>query len=205
MFRTRYFLPVLVGVAVVAVFVGVARAQTLSVDMKELAGYRLTLPTVKKVAAVTKSLAEEAAQDPRVKELARIRLEITEIEKKEDLTEAEDAQVEKLREREQALEDQDESSSSSWNNAQSLADMEAKIRQHPGWMRALTREGVTPREYARCMMALMQASMVEGFSQGKADLANLPAGVNPENLRFVRENKAELEAILAAMSGKSKK
>jgi hypothetical protein len=45
------------------------------------------------------------------------------------------------------------------------------------------------------MMALLQAALVEGMSQGKADLKNLPPGINPDNILFVREHKAELEAM----------
>ena len=37
---------------------------------------------------------------------------------------------------------------------------------------------------------MLQAALVEGFSQGKADLKTLPAGINPENVKFVREHKA---------------
>jgi hypothetical protein len=53
-------------------------------------------------------------------------------------------------------------------------------------------------------MALLQAAIIEGFSQGKADLTNLPAGVNPDNVRFVRENKAEIEALQKMMAGAKK-
>ncbi len=83
--------------------------------------------------------------------------------------------------------------------------MEAQVRKHPAALRALASQGLTPREYAKATMALLLAAMVEGFSQGKADLEKLPPGVNPENVKFVRENKTELETIYAAMSGKDKK
>ena len=49
---------------------------------------------------------------------------------------------------------------------------------------------------------MLQASLIEGFSQGKADPKNLPARINPENVRSVREYKAELEAMQKAMAGK---
>lgn len=60
-------------------------------------------------------------------------------------------------------------------------------------MAILAKEGLTPREYAKCLLALFQVAVVEGFSQGKADVSKLPPGVNPENLKFIRENKAALD------------
>jgi len=175
-------------------------------DEKELAAYRLTLPTVRKVAAVMKAFADEAAQDPRAKEMAKIKTEIEELGKKDELTEAEQAKIDKLHERRQALEEEAANSPDrDGNNAKTLDEMEAQVRKHPAALRGLASQGLTPREYAKATMALLLASMVEGFSQGKADLEKLPPGVNAENVRFVRENKAELETIYAAMSGKDKK
>ncbi|HJR58649.1 MAG TPA: hypothetical protein VJ813_04605 [Vicinamibacterales bacterium] len=181
-----------------------AVAQTLSGDEKELAAYRLTMPTVKKTMAALQSLAEEAAKDPKVQELTKLKAQIEALAAKDELTEAEQAQLEKLNERKEALENERDRESSS-KNPETLADMEAQIKKYPGALSALAREGLTPREVARCMMALLQASLIEGFSQGKADLNNLPAGVNPDNVRFVRENKAELEAMQRTIAGAMKK
>ena len=206
MSRTPWFLSAIATAAIVGISASNAFAQAVGADEKELAAYRLTLPTVRKVAAVIKTVADEAAQDPRAKEMAKINEEIEELGKKEELTEAEQARLDKLTERRDALEQQnDDSDAGSSNNAQTLDEMEARVKRHPAAVRALAREGLTAREYAKATMALMFASMVEGFSEGKADLAKLPPGVNPENVRFVRENKAELDVIYAAMSGKTKK
>jgi len=175
-------------------------------DEKELAAYRLTLPTVRKGAAVMKAFADEAAQDARAKEMAKIKTEIEELGKKDELTEAEQAKIDKLHERRQALEEEAANSPDrDGNNAKTLDEMEAQVRKHPAALRGLASQGLTPREYAKATMALLLASVVEGFSQGKADLEKLPPGVNAENVRFVRENKAELETIYAAMSRKDKK
>ena len=203
--RARVFYPVIVAV-ITAVSASSALAQTLSADEKELASYRLTMPTVRKVMAALQSLAEEAARDPKAQEMAKLKAEIKTLTDKDELTDAENAQLEKLQERVQKLEDEDDSNdAASLNNAHTLADLEAHVKSNPMWMRALTREGLTAREYARATMALLQAGLVEGFSQGKADLTKLPPGVNPDNVRFVRENKAELEAMQKTMAGKSKK
>lgn len=206
MSRTPRFLSVIATAAFAWMFSAGVPAQTTGPDEKELAAYRLTLPTVRKVAAVMKAFADEAEQDPRAKEMAKIKAEIEELGKKDELTEAEQAKMDKLQERRQALEEEAANSPDrDGTNAKTLDEMEAQVRKHPAALRALASQGLTPREYAKATMALLIASMVEGFSQGKADLAKLPPGVNPENVKFVRENKTELETIYAAMSGKDKK
>ena len=200
------FVPSITALLVLFLVGGSASAQTLSSDEKELAAYRLTMATVKKVAAATQALAEEAARDPRMKELNKVKAEMSELTKKEELTEAEESQLEKLREREQALQEEVERAEvGGGDNNKTLGDMEAAIKKHPAAMRALAAQGLTPREYATCLMALLQAAIVEGFSQGKADVTKLPAGINPENVRFVRENKTELEALQSALTGKPKR
>jgi hypothetical protein len=178
-------------------------ASAQSADEKAIAAYRLTMPTIKKAMAVTESFVAELAKDPRVQEMQKLKAQIKALDEKEELTEAQQAELEKLREREEALE-QEMDRAVGFNNNQTLADMEAAMKKEPAAMRALAQEGLTPREYALCMMTLLQASMVEGFSQGKADLSKLPPGVNPENVKFVREHKAELEAMQGAL-GKTKK
>ena len=44
------------------------------------------------------------------------------------------------------------------------------------------------------MMALVQASIAAGFKKSGM-LKELPAGVNPENVKFVEEHEAELRAM----------
>jgi DNA repair exonuclease SbcCD ATPase subunit len=162
------------------------------------------MPAVRKMASVTRALAQEAARDPKRMERDKLKARLDALQEKDELTEAESAELEKLSERLEALEEEIDKADISDDNA-TLADMEASLKKYPGAVRALAAEGLTPREYARCMMALLQAAMIEGFSQGKADLSNLPAGVNPANVRFVRENRVELEAIQKEMAGVGKK
>jgi glycine/D-amino acid oxidase-like deaminating enzyme len=177
-------------------------AQSLSADEKELAAYTLTMPTVKKVMQAAMLMAEEEARDPKVQERTKLKAQIEALQAKDELTEAQQAELDKLQERLEALEAADDAEESPLKNPKSLAEMEAAIKAHPGALRAMQTAGITPREFARCMMAMLQAALVEGFSQGKADLKTLPAGINPENVKFVREHKAELEAMQKAMAGK---
>lgn len=193
----------------------IAAAQTLSPDEKLLSTYRLTMPTVRKVAAVTSKLAElESSSKPEVTERSKLMARMKVLEDKtdrgEELTKAESAEYDKLMEQVVALETaqaaKDEKDSGGTERSdQSIAGMEASLKKNPAVMRVFAAEGLTPREYALTMMALLQAGMIEGFGQGKADLTKLPPGINPENVRFVRENKAELEAIQKSMASGKKK
>ncbi len=196
-------IPCAVAFPLAVLLAGSVDAQTLSADEKELAAYTLTMPTVKKMMAAAMLMAEEEAKDPKVQELARLKAQIDALEAQDELTEAQEAELDKLRERRDALEAAAENEPDSpMTNPKTLADMEGAIKSHPGAMRAMTSAGITPREFARATMALLQAAMVEGFSQGKADLKSLPAGINPENVKFVREHKAELEAMQNLMRKK---
>lgn len=205
---TRLLLVPVFTIGIIAASAPLTPAQTVTGDEKVLANHRLTMPTVKKVMAVMQGMIAETANDPKTQERAKLKAQIETLQNKEELTDAEQAQLDKLYERMQALEAEEEAvddPSSSDSNNQSLADMEAALKKHPAMMKLLAREGITAREYVVTLMALMQAAMVEGFSQGKAELDKLPAGINPENVRFVRENKAELEAMQKALADAQKK
>jgi hypothetical protein len=181
-----------------------AGAQTLSADEKELATYKLTMPNVRKVAGVMRTLAEAAAQDPKARELAKLKDEIEALNKKDELTEAESEKLARLEERAQALEAEVDDQTD-MGNANTIAEMESRMKQHPAAMKALAAEGLQPREFAKTLLALFQASIVKGFSQGKVDMAKLPAGVNPENIKFIEENEQELAALQAQMQPARKK
>jgi hypothetical protein len=183
-----------------------AQSRTLSADEKELAAYTLTMANVKKVAAALQLMMAEMEKDPKVREAKKIDADIKALEKKDELTDAESAQLDKLRERKDALEEEvkDSQWGTSGSGNQSLDDMEASIKRHPAAAGILSSQGLSPREYAKTIMALLQAAMAEGFSQGKLDLAKLPPGINPENIKFVRENKAALDEIQRAAAGGKK-
>jgi hypothetical protein len=198
--RTRF--PRFLVFAFALLLPAITYAQALSADEKELASYTLTMPTVKRVMHAAMLMAEEEAKDPKVQERAKLKAQIDALQARDELTEAQQAELDKLQERLDALEAAEDEDESPLKNPKSLAEMEAAIKGHPGALRAVQTAGITPREFARCTMAMLQAALVEGFSQGKADLKSLPAGINPENVKFVREHKAELEAMQKAMSGR---
>jgi predicted RNase H-like nuclease (RuvC/YqgF family) len=190
-------------------------------DEKELAAYTLTLPTLKKVVAAMRAMSQEMMNDPKYQQLMKFDEQIEALEKeleplqaKDEPTEADEAkmeslleQIEKARERKEQAEEAMSTDSPGMNNAQTLDDMERAFAQIGPMARALKREGLSPREYAKFTMAMLQAGMIHGFSQGKVDYAKLPAGVNPANVKFIAEHKAELDAMqqeFAAM-GKRKR
>jgi hypothetical protein len=189
-------------------------------DEKELASYRLSMATVKKVGAAMQAMADEMGQDPQFQRIAKLESEIDAIEaqveklnEKDELTPADEsriegltAQLEKLQEQKERLED--ENPDNSMSKARTITEMEEGVRKVPVMVRGLERAGLTPREYAKFMLAMLQASMVYGFSQGKVDYAKLPPGVNPENVKFVAEHQAELQAMqkeFAALDPRTKK
>jgi hypothetical protein len=191
-------------------------------DEKELAAYTLTLATLKKVVAATRAMSEEMMNDPKYQQLMKFDEQIEALEKeleplqaKDEPTEADEAkmdslleQIEKARERKEQAEEAMSSDSPDMNNAQTLDDMERAFAKIGPMTRALKREGLSPREYAKFTMAMLQAGMIHGFSQGKVDYAKLPAGVNPENVKFIAAHKAELDAMqqeFAAMGKRQRK
>ena len=202
MSRIRGLLPALLGCALAVAPGADGAAQTLTADQKALASYRLTMPTVRKVAAVTRTFMDEASRDPKVIESNTLKARLDVLKAKATRTEAENAEMKKLVDRIMALEEEIDSVEDLQRGDQSLAEMEARLKKRPAVMRALAREGLTPREYVRCLMALFKAAIVEGFSQGKADLSTLPPGISADHIRFIRENKAELDALQKEMAPK---
>jgi hypothetical protein len=197
-----------VSFAIVAA-VPLAAQGSLSADEKELAAYKLTMPTLNNVAAAMRSMAKEMAQDPKYQQLMKVEAQIADLEgqvskleEKNDLTDADqkkldamNGQLEKLQEQRDKMQESLDAGNSGGDNPKSLTEMEQSIGKVPGFARALEREGLSPREYAKFMLAMLQAGMVQGFSGGKVDYSKLPPGVSADNVKFIEEHKAELEAL----------
>lgn len=181
-----------------------ASAQSFSAaDTKELASYRLTMETTKKVYALFRAIGQEMASDPKFQALQKTKAEIAALSKKDELTDAESERLEKLEmqaeQQEEALEKANEGANMS--NATSLNQMEAAIKANPRFMAAITKAGLTPREYAKWTLASLMAGMVAGF-QKSGVLKELPKDlkeVNPENVKFILGHEAELNAMRAEM------
>ena len=189
-------------VSIVASLISAPLAQSLgfsAADSKELASYRLTMDTAKKVYALMQAVAQEMASDPKVRALQKTKAEIEALSKKEELTDAEGERLEKLHQQVEQQEDalDDTAGGMNLNEAKSLNEMEAGIKANPRFMAALTKAGLTPRDYSKYILASLMAGMVAGF-QKSGVLKELPKDlkeVNPENVKFLLAHEAELAAM----------
>lgn len=82
-------------------------------------------------------------------------------------------------------------------DAESLDDMAARLGRVPGARQAIESSGLTVRQYMVISMAIMQAAFAQFAVDQGADPAKVAkdAGVNPANLEFVKEHKAEIEKL----------
>jgi hypothetical protein len=178
-----------------------ARAQSTS-DDKELASYRLTTAGLEKVGRVYRAMAAELQKDPKYQERAKIEARIDALEAKDSLTDAEQKQLDDLNERSEKLND-DQSGDNDLGDAKTIDDMAARIKAIAPLSAALSKEGMSPHEYAVFSLALMQAGMAAGM-QKSGLLKQLPAGVNAENVKFVLDHEAEIQKLQQSVSGSDK-
>ena len=177
-------------------------------DSKELASYRLTMETTKKVYALMRAVAKEMASDPKAQALAKTKSEIEALSKKDELTDAESERLEKLQMQAEQQEDALENATGGMNlsNAQNLDDMETAIKANPRFMAALSGAGLTARDYSKYILASLMAGMVAGF-QKSGMLKDLPRElkeVNPENVKFMFDHEEELAAMRKEMEALDK-
>lgn len=176
-------------------------AQSSDPDAKELASYRLTMETLKKVETAGRVLLTMAKQDPRFQKLQKVEAEIDALENKEEMTEADMQRMEALQAQKDQLEQaMDEPGLS---DAKTLDEMEANLKKSSMFSTALQQAGLTPREYSKFMMAMVQAAFAAGFKKAGM-LKELPPGVNPDNVKFVEEHEADLKAMQAGFEKMSK-
>ncbi len=99
--------------------------------------------------------------------------------------------------------DEDEGEDESSNDDESLDEMAARIGRIPEARKAIEAAGLTVRQYAVITMALFQSAFAQYAVEQGADPAKVArdAGVNPANLRFVKEHKAELEKLKGGAYG----
>jgi hypothetical protein len=171
-------------------------------DAKELAAYRLTVPTLNKVVVATRTMMAEMKKDPTYQDVARIETEINALEKKDELTQAEQERLDGLIAKKEALEDS--MGGLSMSNARTLDDMEAQIKKIPPMMSGLNAAELSPREYSKFMLSMLQAGMVAGFKKAGM-MKEIPKEVPAENVKFMEEHEAELKALQQEMQAAAKK
>lgn len=182
---------VLLGVALPLAMPSQAAKAGGNADLKELSTYTLSMDTLNKVDRAMRSFAAEMKKDPKFQEAAKLKADIKALEKKFEDTEPSEAdqkRLEAMQEKLDALEDQE---SLNMNDAKTISDMAAKIQKFPPMAAALQREGLTARDYAKFMMAMLQAGLAAGFQKAGL-LKELPEGTNPANVKWILANEAEL-------------
>jgi hypothetical protein len=177
-----------------------AQKTSTSSDEKEIQAYRLTMPAVKKWEATIRHVAAWAKSDPETQAHIKLQGTIDSLRNKDELTEAEQARLEKL---EQQLEAMEKSSDSDTEDDLNIAQMAAQITAFKPMAEALRRAGMTPREYAVFSLAMFQA---HGFASLKKSgmVKEIPKDVNVENIKFVEEHFAEINALMEEMQKISK-
>lgn len=92
---------------------------------------------------------------------------------------------------------EDEDEEAGGGDGESLDEMAARIGRIPEARKAIEGAGLTVRQYAVITMALFQAAFAQYAVEQGADINKVAkdAGVNPANIRFVKDNKAELEKL----------
>ena len=198
-FRSTALAAALSCVVCTTVFAAQGLPGTNDPDYKELVAYRLTLPTMQKMAQATRNLAAAIKNDPRFKRQQALEAELKKLQEKEEPTEADSARVEKLQ---AELEQLENSSGMSMTDAKTLSDMAAAINKEPIFAKSLADAGVEPREYAKFMLAFFQASMIHGMMKSglvKEVPKDLAASVNMDNVKFIAEHEKELEAFAKEM------
>ena len=171
-------------------------------DAKEIASYELTASALRKVMNVNRAMVQQLAQDPKIKEAMQVEADIDALEQKDTLTEADEQRMEELQARRSSLEDA--AGNPLGGDARTLAEMETRIRAYPPLVQALQKEGMAPREYARFWLAFIQAAFVHGF-QKSGMLKELPADVNPANVKFMQEHAAEIAKMQSEFEALSRK
>ena len=161
-------------------------------DLKELSSYTLTMETLNKVDRAMRAMMAEMRKDPKVQEIERLKAELTALKKKDETTEEEDRRMETLGLRIEELES--DANPLRLNDAGTISEMAAGIQKEPRLAAALQREGLTPREFSKFMLAMLQAGFAAGMQKAGL-LKTTPEGTNPANIKWVLEHEAELQKL----------
>jgi hypothetical protein len=188
-------------------------------DAAEYRAYRLSLPVLQKAAAATKAYIAAMNSDPRYRELIAASDEYDRLSNKDERTPAEEARMAALKKK---LAADPLQALSSGDNEESLSQLEAEVRKVPPMMNAITANGLTPREYMKCLGVVMQAYIVAamtpavaqavaqaaksgepGAQLGGAFASGLGAlfsqNVAPENIAFVKANQGAVDRFMQTL------
>lgn len=166
-----------------------AQSTTSDADVREIQNYRLTLATLRKVEVVTNELSAWAKTNPEAQAHVRLQAAIDSLSKKDELTEAEQARLEKLEEQRDKAESEEKDA-----DDMDFTQMAAEIQKWKPAADALRKAEITAREYLVFNFALLEAWMY-ALLRKQGTSTEIPKDVNRENLKFVEQNYALIEAM----------
>jgi hypothetical protein len=175
----------LVRLAAIGLLTASLDAGAQSADDRELMQFRLTPELLTQVEAVATAFDANIARDPAMKRKLDAQREIAVLEKKDDLTEAEQKRLEDLQ---AAAGDGIDLGI----NGGSLTAMSAQLSKVPAMAAALKSAGLAPRDMAKFIVTAVQTAMIVGLQQQGLPV---PPGAAGENVRFVMANQASIERI----------
>ena len=174
--------------------------QKADADTVELAKYKLSAATLKKVGAAAHAFAQALQNDPKFKGAIAAGRELEALENKDPRTPAEDRRIEELQKQVDEAEKQMQAlvGSDDNDNSATISDMARKLAAIPHMSEAFKSAGLTAHEFALFETSLMQASIVAGFKKA-GTLKEVPPGVSPENVQFVLDHEAEIQQVQKEM------
>lgn len=161
-------------------------------DAQAIKDYKLTLPVMEKIAKANAIAKQASAKDPGRQRLAKLEDELAKLEAKEEPTEAEHERMAVLADEIARAEDEDQDDD--FGGAESLAEFARRVDADPRLGAAIRSVGLTSREYSTALFALLQAGLTAGLLDQKL-LQQAPPELSKHNLDFVRQHRAELEAL----------
>lgn len=166
-----------------------AQASSEAADEKEIAAYRLTTESLTKLKKVVRLAAEAEAKSPKVQVQIKLQAAVDSLRKKDELSDAEQARLEKLEQQLAKAEEEDDLLAD-----ESLSQMAKKISEYKPIADALRQAGMTPREFAVWTMAYAEAAMAVSLKQAGMT-KDIPKDVNLANVKFVEDHMAEITAM----------
>ena len=163
-------------------------------DTREVQAYRLTLPKLKQLNAAMADLRRQREADPAYQQVLKKKQELAVLSEKEAPTDSDqermdqlEAELREAEETEDAPEDTED---------KSLTAMAQRMAADPRIAGALKRAGLAPREAATMQLAFIQVAFAVGLLES-GTIKEMPKDVNPENVKFLQANRAEIKALTA--------
>jgi hypothetical protein len=157
-------------------------------DLKEIRAYRLTTASLDRFEKLVDAMMEFTRKDASFQANIRLQAEVDSLRGKPELSESEQARLEKLERQLEHEEDDDELKGTS------IDEMAAELAKIPGIEAVLKRGGMTPREYLVFSLALFEASAYAEMKKSGM-IKETPKEVNAGNVKFAEDHAARLKAI----------